>query len=316
MKFGVIGIGSIGLRHIKNIKNLGFEVVGHDTNKSKASDLKKIGINFIKNKKEFLSFIDAGIISTPTEYHLDGMSMLVNNNKHCLVEKPLSHEINETKNILNLATKKKLIIQVGHNLRFNPAIKFAKKLLENNYIGEILWARLICSSFLPNWRKNYDYKNSYANKKKSGGVIFDCIHEIDLAYHLFGTGKVISANSRNTQTLGLKVEDISNITIKHSKGFFSNIHLDYVTQPKTRITEIAGKNGILKIDVSKRRIEFTNTKGRVVKEKIFKSKLNCDYTNEIINFHKYIIEKKNNKLNQQDNLNVLKLAIDAKNLSS
>ncbi len=95
MKFGVIGIGSIGLRHIKNIKNLGFEVVGHDTNKSKASDLKKIGINFIKNKKEFLSFIDAGIISTPTEYHLDGTARLVGTDENLIIESVNNILINE-----------------------------------------------------------------------------------------------------------------------------------------------------------------------------------------------------------------------------
>ncbi len=315
MRFGVIGLGSIGLRHIKNIKSLKLDVVGYDSDKSKTSILKKLGITFINDKKKLLESIDACVIATPTENHLKDMILSISKGKHCFVEKPISHEFIQTKKVINLARRKKLIIHVGHNLRFNPAVKFAKKLLNNNSLGEILWSRMICSSYLPSWRQNYDYKNSYTNKKKTGGVVFDSIHEIDLAYYLFGGGKVLSACARNSKTLGLRVEDISNIIIKHPKGFFSNIHLDYVTQPKTRITQIAGTKGILKIDISNRFVQFKNLKGKIVKEEFFKTPINFDYTEEIHNFYRYILQKKSNKINEQESLDVLKLALEARKLA-
>ena len=104
--------------------------------------------------------------------------LLINNHKDCFVEKPLSHEIIETKKILDYAKKKKIIVFVGQNLRFHPAVKKAKQWIDNKIIGKVLWSRLICSSYLPDWRKNYDFKKNYANNKKAGGVIFDCIQEM------------------------------------------------------------------------------------------------------------------------------------------
>lgn len=316
MRLGVIGLGSIGLRHIKNIKNLGIEVVGYDIDKKKLSDLRKLNIEYFNNKKKFYSSIDAGIIASPSEYHLREMSTLIDNNKHCFVEKPMSHELIETSKLINLAKKKKLIIQVGHNLRFNPAVKFAKELINNHKIGEILWSRSICSSYLPSWRKKYDYLNSYTNKKKSGGVIFDLIHEIDLVYHLFGPGKILNSVTRNSKTLGLKVEDIANITIQHNKGHHSNLHLDFVTRPKKRITEIAGVKGKIVIDIYNRKVKHINTQDEVLKEKAFKTEINIDYLDEIYSFYKKILNKYNNDKEKLENLNVLKLALEARKLSS
>lgn len=316
MRFGVIGLGSIGLRHIKNIKNLGIEVVGYDIDKNKKSDLEKIDIEYFTNKKKFYSSIDAGIIASPSEYHLRDMSILIYNNKHCFVEKPMSHELIQTSKLIELAKKKKLIIQVGHNLRFNPAVKFAKELINNHKIGEILWSRLICSSYLPSWRKKYDYLNSYTNKKKSGGVIFDLIHEIDLAYHLFGPGKILNSVARNSNTLGLKVEDIANITIQHNKGHYSNLHLDFVTRPRKRITEIAGIKGKIEIDITNRKVKYINTQGKVLKEKSFKTEINVDYLDEIYSFYKKILNKYNNDKEKLENLDVLKLAHEARKSSS
>ncbi len=209
-----------------------------------------------------------------------------------------------------------MIIQVGHNLRFNPAVKYAKELINNHKIGEILWSRSICSSYLPSWRKKYDYLNSYTNKKKSGGVIFDLIHEIDLVYHLFGPGKILNSVTRNSKTLGLKVEDIANITIQHNKGHHSNLHLDFVTRPKKRITEIAGVKGKIVIDISNRKVKHINTQDKVLKEKSFKTEINIDYSDEIYSFYKKILNKYNNDEEKLENLDVLKLALEARRLSN
>ncbi len=316
MILGVIGLGSIGLRHVINIKNLGIDVVGYDINKNKRLELKKLKIKYIANKKKFIESIDAGVIASPSENHLQDLSLLIKNNKHCFVEKPMSHELYKTRKLITLAKKKKIIIQVGHNLRFNPAIKLAKSLLDKKCIGDILWSRSISSSFLPDWRKKYNYKNSYTNKKKSGGVILDLIHEIDLAYFLFGPGKVLSAVARNSRTLGLKVEDIANIIIKHKRGHFSNLHLDYVTKIKTRVTEIAGTKGKLFIDISNRSLKFINAKGKIEKNEVFKTEINSDYSDEVLRFYNCVVNKKTNDKEKIENLDVLKLALDARELSS
>ena len=64
-----------------------------------------MGCKFISDKKDFVKSIDVGIIATPSQYHLHDIVLLINNHKDCFVEKPLSHEIIETKKILDYAKK-------------------------------------------------------------------------------------------------------------------------------------------------------------------------------------------------------------------
>ena len=216
MNIGIIGLGSIGLRHAKNSRLLKYKVFGYDIDKEKSRSISAMGGIFIKDKKEFIKKIDVGIISSPNKCHLEDMKFLINNKKHCFIEKPISHEYYQTKKIIDKANSLKLKIFVGHNLRFHPAVKKAKGWLENKKIGRILWSSLICSSYLPDWRKGQDYKQGYANESKGGGVIFDCIHEIDLANHLLGKAQIIKCSAESTKYLKLKTEDIET---KYRKNF-------------------------------------------------------------------------------------------------
>ena len=82
-------------------------------------------------------------------------------NKKVLVEKPLFHKS------INFNLKKNKYY-VGYNLRFHPVIKFLKNKIKKK---EIFSVSIFCNSFLPKWRKNIDYSNSYSSQKKGGGVL-------------------------------------------------------------------------------------------------------------------------------------------------
>ena len=75
-------------------KSNGLKKVLLDTNKN---EIERMGCKFISDKKDFVKSIDVGIIATPSQYHLHDIVLLINNHKDCFVEKPLSHEIIETK---------------------------------------------------------------------------------------------------------------------------------------------------------------------------------------------------------------------------
>ena len=94
MIIGILGFGSIGKRHAKNLIGLK-KVLIFDTNKK--NEIERMGCKFISDKKDFVKSIDVGIICTPSQYHLHDIVLLINNHKDCFVEKPLSHEIIETK---------------------------------------------------------------------------------------------------------------------------------------------------------------------------------------------------------------------------
>ena len=69
-------------------------------------------------------------------------------------------------------------------------------------------------------------------------MVFDNIHEIDLAMHIFGEGKLISSTLINTGHLEIESEDFASLVIKHKSGTISSITLDYLRQPAKRTIEI------------------------------------------------------------------------------
>jgi CMP-N,N'-diacetyllegionaminic acid synthase len=98
-------------------------------------------------------------------------------NKIILVEKPLFHKYK------NISLKKNKIF-VNYNLRFNPVISFLRKIKNKNSFYS---ANLSCSSYLPDWRKNRNYIQTYSAKKvMGGGVLLDLSHEIDYIQSIFG----------------------------------------------------------------------------------------------------------------------------------
>ncbi len=315
MNIGIIGLGSIGLRHAKNSIILKHNVFGFDVDNKKEHEIKKIGGKFVKDKKEFIRVIDAGIISSPNKYHLEHLKLLIDNKKHCFVEKPISHEYLKTKKIIDKAKSLKLIIFVGQNLRFHPAVNKAKDWLKIKRIGRILWSSLICSSYLPDWRKNQDYRKGYANDPKGGGVIFDCIHEIDLANYLLGKAKVIDCFAESSKSLQLDTEDIADIWLKHQDKSRSLIHLDYITKPKIRCTKVIGEKGIIKIEISKRTLKLLNNDNKITESYYFNNNSNEDYKSELKSFFKCIKDKTEPICKAEDALEILKQVIEARKLA-
>ena len=74
-------------------------------------------------------------------------------------------------------------------MRFHPVIQYLKKEIGKRKINFI---SINLSSYLPNWRKNIDYKKSNSAKKIfGGGLLLELSHELDYIRWIFGNIKLI-----------------------------------------------------------------------------------------------------------------------------
>jgi predicted dehydrogenase len=135
---------------------------------------------------------------------------------------------------------------VGCNMRFHPGPSQVKRLIDEGTIGRVIAARIHTGSYLPDWRPNEDYQQSYsASVAQGGGAILDCIHEIDLALWYFGPGDVVGAASLSADSIGLEVEGLAEILIRHQSGVLSSVHLNFVQRDYRRACQIIGTDGSL-----------------------------------------------------------------------
>ncbi len=77
----------------------------------------------IKNLEDLFPQVDAVTIAVPTKFHLDIARPCIERKIACLIEKPLAKDASEGRQIVELAQKHNVTVQVGHIERFNPAIR-------------------------------------------------------------------------------------------------------------------------------------------------------------------------------------------------
>lgn len=277
MHFLVIGCGSIGQRHIRNLKSLGYKASGCEKDYLRAKQVKKrYGIKVFSNLKEALKneYIGAFICS-PTSLHIPISIEVAKRDIHLFIEKPLSNSLKDVNKLFTIVNKKNLVTLIGCNARFFPSFRLVKKLIEKNKIGKVLSVKVECGFYLPYWHPYEDYRKAYsANKSLGGGVILDDIHEIDSLYWLFGEAKEVFCFADKLSDLHIDTEDITEIFLKFKAGTFAQIHLDYLQRTYQRHYKFIGEKGTIILDFIKQNVEFYSEKTN--QWKVFQESIDAD----------------------------------------
>ena len=133
INIGIIGLGYLGKFHYQKFNksllcNIKW-VIDKDTkrfNQIKSSRLKKG-----KNYREIVNDVDAVSIITPTKSHFNIAKFFLMNKKHVLLEKPMTENIPQATELIRIAKKNKVILQIGHLERFNPVMEKLVKNIKN-----------------------------------------------------------------------------------------------------------------------------------------------------------------------------------------
>lgn len=263
MKILVLGCGSVGKRHIRNLLSLNVgKTAVYDINEDKLNALKKefsIDVYTDLNKALSEDTYDAALICTPPSCHVAQASLLLENGMHCFIEKPMSHNLEGIDNLIETASKKQKVALVGYTLRFSSMIAKIKRLINGGDIGNILSVRASVGYYLPYWRPHEDYRKGYgARQELGGGIVLDASHEVDYVRYLVGEVTEVFAVCRKLSKLDIDTEDFAEITMRHKNGAYSQIHLDYLQSNYRRNCEIIGDKGMLLWDVNERILKQYN----------------------------------------------------------
>lgn len=267
--FCVVGRGSIGTRHIKNLKTLSCgKIIGLSESPNPQKDREyhlKYGLEIFYDIDEIRKRKpDAFIIANPTAKHIEYALIAASMGSHIFMEKPLSHNIDGIDKLKTEVSDKHLVFFMANNFRFHPVFIKIKEFIEENRFGRILFARIQAGQYLPDWHPWEDYRGGYsARKDLGGGVVMTLQHEIDYAYWLFDRFKSIKSHVRKISDMEIDVEDIASIIIETEKGSIIEIHLDYLQRPAKRTIQIQGTKGSLDYRIGDRYVKFYNFEKQV-----------------------------------------------------
>ena len=187
----VVGSGSIGRRHMRNLRALGVRVLtACDLDRSRLSKMvNELGIQAFADFNEALDSAkpDIVFICTPPVSHVPQALQAARAGAHLFIEKPLSHTLDGVGELIAEVEARHRVTQVGYNLRFDAGLRKAKQLVEAGTVGRVLWARAEFGQYLPDWRPWQDYRNSYtARRELGGGIVLDGSHELDYVIWIMG----------------------------------------------------------------------------------------------------------------------------------
>ena len=220
MRVLLIGYGSIGKRH--------FEILSRLSQISSVDLLTQQKVKICQCYKSFeeikdLNFYDYFVIASPTYKHYEQLQYLEKNvsRKLILCEKPLF----ETRKNLHIRNNQ---LFVGYVLRFHPLLLKLKEFVKNE---KIIAFHAKCGQYLPTWRPQTDYRDSYsAKKREGGGVLLDLSHEIDYAQWICGVCKEIKSYQSKVSDLEIDSDDLTMFIAKTNQDVFLNISLDYISK--------------------------------------------------------------------------------------
>lgn len=296
MKVLLIGYGSIGKRHYEVLKTLSqINIIDIVTKQ----DIKSIICFKTLELVENIEHYDYFVIASPTHKHLEHLKYIDKKvkNKIIFCEKPLFH----TKIDMNITNNK---VFVGYVLRFHPLLKKLSQYLKNE---KIIMATAKCGQYLPIWRPDTEYKNSYSAKKdEGGGVLLDLSHELDYIQWICGSLSEIKSYQVQISDLEITSDDLTMLIGKSDKNIYVNISIDYISKKTHRSLQIETLENTYQLDFITNRLikrdkigleeiyTFNNLEKNYMFEQmhldIFNSQKNICTFDEAINLMKSIFE--------------------------
>jgi predicted dehydrogenase len=234
IRIGVVGAGHLGQHHVKHLSKMpGVEFQGiYDLDPVQAAKISKTyNVRSHGSLESLAEHCQAVTIAVPTPYHHRTALTLLALGLHCLVEKPLTSTVEQAEELIRLAQKKNLVLQVGHIERFNPAVVEMAKHVNSPVFIE-------ASRLGP-----YDPRVSHV------GVVLDLmIHDLDILLSMIKE-PVVRLDAVGGRVIS-KYEDIVKATLWFKNGCRADLSASRVTLKKYRKIRVFQPDAYLSLDYS------------------------------------------------------------------
>lgn len=253
VKVGIVGVGHLGAIHAKVYSKMdNVDLVGVcDCNLERALEIgKKYHTRSYADYEDLFGKVEAASIVVPTSLHYNIAKEFLNAGIHVLIEKPITKTLSEADELIEIAQKKDLIIQVGHVERFNAAVLALEQYLKKPKFIE-------CQRLGP-----------FHKRVEDVGVVLDLmIHDIDIVIGL------IKQDVVNIEAVGLSTmsdhEDVANVRLIFADGTIADITASRVTKDVVRKIRIFQEDSYISLDYMDQDVTiFKKTGNKILKEKV------------------------------------------------
>jgi predicted dehydrogenase len=254
MRALLVSLGSIGRRHLANLRRL--DPDGQVTVwRLHAPDGERLPPGCDADRVVY-ALEDAlaanpeiALISGPASTHVGVAQVLAQHGVHLFVEKPLSDCDEGTEALIQTCHQRGLALLVAYPFRFYGPLRMLREAIDAGRIGRLLSVRAEVGQYLPDWRPGEDYRRSVsARRELGGGAELELSHELDIATWLAGDVESVTAWCGRLSDLELDVEDAAEILLQFRSGAVGSVRVDMIQRAPTRTCRVVGSEGTLTWD--------------------------------------------------------------------
>lgn len=261
----ITGRGSIAKRHAQHLRELSPEAEVAVISRTGAVDEALEPCEVLADLEQGLLWNpDAVVIASISSRHADELDVCLQRGLPCLVEKPVVIARDQLARLRQSAAAAgaRPLVQVGCNLRHLPALMQLRRVLAAGTLGRLVRAQLEVGQDLNQWRPGRELSGSYsANAAQGGGVVFDLVHEIDMALWLLGPLQVKAAIGGHLSALPISCDDVHTALLVGPGSAPVVVALDYVSQYPVRRYAFVAERGTLVFDLIARTLTVQDRAG-------------------------------------------------------
>ncbi|GJL78606.1 MAG: oxidoreductase [Nitrospinaceae bacterium] len=238
VKAGVIGVGKMGEYHVGVLSEMSevtlVGVVDIDEDRAR-SIAKNFGCSYYTDYRDIFEKVDVVVIAVPTSLHYSVAKDSLIAGTHALLEKPCADNLDQARELFDLATDKGLTLHVGHIERFNGAVQELHKIVSDPIYVE-------CKRM-----------SSFNERIKDDGVVLDVmIHDIDIILNLINS-KVVKTHVLGTSVFSKK-DDLVSVQLEFENGCIASIVASRASQNKERTLSVTQKDSYVLLDYTDQEI--------------------------------------------------------------
>ena len=328
MKILMMGLGSIGQRHVRNIKEIfgdEAELIAYRSVGNKRLITEKLGVLEDKNVEDeykIVSYTDmdealaqkpeVAFITNVTAKHMECAIKAAKAGCNLMIEKPLSVDLSGVNELREIIKDKDLTVSVGFQNRYHPCIKVLKETVESGILGRIRYVSNEFSERLTTIHRYEDYRHTYMARRDLGGgpVLNLLIHDFDILQWIFGLPQSVSGKMMYGGDLEIDVEEGASAVFTFGEGkesFPVYTHTDFMQYPPVHTFKVVGEKGRIELDM--------NTSEYVIYcgDEIYKTEMFSDFRRndmflqEIKDYFESLKNQTEPKLDLESGINTLKM---------
>lgn len=249
LHFLIVGCGSVGKRHARNLNALGCQISCFDPSEDRAKELlKEMNVHswHIDFEECYKNEYDGVVICSPTAYHAEQTVKSIKFNLPVLLEKPPAKTLTETSKMLEAISQSNASVLLGYTWRWWQPLRRAKALIDEGEIGKLLHVQFHMSAHLADWHPWEAYQSFFmASAEQGGGALLDESHWIDLMLWFFGKPESVFAQVEKNSVLEISSDDNVDAIINYNNGLRITLHLDLYGRPHEKFIRFIGEDGTL-----------------------------------------------------------------------